>query len=83
MNIFSKIDYTLNGREVEELTMICHVSRAREMAVRICEKLKKTIPRQQFVITIQAKVNQKVIAREDIKAFRKDVTAKCVRKHQY
>ncbi|XP_059147426.1 translation factor Guf1, mitochondrial-like [Physella acuta] len=72
-----KIDYTLNGREVEELTMICHVSRARKIAVRICEKLKTAIPRQQFVITIQAKVNQKVIAREDIKAFRKDVTAKC------
>ncbi|CAL1538958.1 unnamed protein product [Lymnaea stagnalis] len=72
-----KLDFTLNGREVEELTMICHVSRARETARRVCEKLKNTIPRQQFVITVQGKVNQKVIAREDIKAYRKDVTAKC------
>uniref|UniRef100_A0A2C9KE91 Translation factor GUF1 homolog, mitochondrial n=1 Tax=Biomphalaria glabrata TaxID=6526 RepID=A0A2C9KE91_BIOGL len=72
-----KVDFTLNGREVEELTLICHVSRARDMAKRVCERLKATIPRQQFVITVQGKVNQKVIAREDIKAYRKDVTAKC------
>ncbi|KAK6975283.1 translation factor GUF1 mitochondrial [Biomphalaria glabrata] len=72
-----KVDFTLNGREVEELTLICHVSRARDMAKRVCERLKATIPRQQFVIAVQGKVNQKVIAREDIKAYRKDVTAKC------
>ncbi|CAG5118201.1 unnamed protein product [Candidula unifasciata] len=72
-----KLTFCLNGREVDELTMICHVSRARETASRICLKLKETIPRQQFVISVQGKVNQKVIAREDIKAFRKDVTAKC------
>ncbi|GFN83825.1 translation factor guf1 homolog, mitochondrial [Plakobranchus ocellatus] len=72
-----KVNFTLNNKDVEELTMICHVSRARETARRVCLKLKETVPRQQFVITIQGKVNQKVIAREDIKAYRKDVTAKC------
>ncbi|KAH9492371.1 Translation factor guf1 mitochondrial [Bulinus truncatus] len=72
-----KVDFALNGREVEELTMICHVSRARETARKVCLKLKDTIPRQQFVISVQGKINQKVIAREDIKAYRKDVTAKC------
>ncbi|BFZ15133.1 hypothetical protein BsWGS_18172 [Bradybaena similaris] len=72
-----KLNFCLNSRELDELTMICHVSRARELASRICLKLKETIPRQQFAISIQGKVNQKVIAREDIKAYRKDVTAKC------
>ncbi|RUS70058.1 hypothetical protein EGW08_022183 [Elysia chlorotica] len=72
-----KVNFYLNDKDVEELTMICHVSRARETARKVCLKLKDTVPRQQFVISIQAKVNQKVIARENIKAYRKDVTAKC------
>ncbi|GFR64666.1 translation factor GUF1 homolog, mitochondrial [Elysia marginata] len=72
-----KVNFCLNDRDVEELTMICHLSRARETARKVCLKLKETVPRQQFMISVQGKVNQKVIARENIKAYRKDVTAKC------
>ncbi|KAK3740976.1 hypothetical protein RRG08_005667 [Elysia crispata] len=72
-----KVNFYLNDKDVEELTMICHVSRARETARKVCLKLKDTVPRQQFMISVQGKVNQKVIARENIKAYRKDVTAKC------
>ncbi|XP_005091177.1 translation factor Guf1, mitochondrial isoform X1 [Aplysia californica] len=72
-----KLEFYLNGKDVEELTLICHVSRARDLARQVCLKLKDTIPRQQFAISVQGKVNAKVLAREDIKAYRKDVTAKC------
>jgi len=72
-----KLTFTLNGLEVDELTMICHTARARDIARQVCVKLKENLPRQQFAIAVQCKVNRKVIAREDIKAFRKDVTAKC------
>lgn len=58
--------------------MICHITRARDTARRVCEKLKETIPRQQFAIIIQGAIGSKILAREDIKPFRKDVTAKCV-----
>ncbi|KAL4230755.1 Translation factor guf1 mitochondrial [Mactra antiquata] len=72
-----KIDYYLNGKIVEELTMLVHKSNARTVARRVCENLQSSIPRQNFLIQIQAMNNKTVIAREDIKAFRKDVTAKC------
>ncbi|XP_076458325.1 translation factor Guf1, mitochondrial-like [Babylonia areolata] len=73
----TRVDFLLNGSAVDELTMICHTSRARETAKRVCEKLRDTIPRQQFGIVIQAAVGSKILVREDIKPFRKDVTAKC------
>lgn len=72
-----KVEYLLNGKEVEELTMLVHKSRAREIARTICGKLKEFIPRQMFLITIQASVGKTIVAREDIRAYRKDVTAKC------
>lgn len=72
-----RVDFLLNGKAVDELTMICHTSRARETAKRVCEKLRETIPRQQFGIIIQGAVGSKILCREDIKPYRKDVTAKC------
>lgn len=72
-----KVNYLLNGKEVDELTMLVHISRARDIAVRVCEKLQKNIPRQNFLIVIQAAVGSKILCREDIKPYRKDVTAKC------
>ncbi|XP_043268718.1 translation factor GUF1 homolog, mitochondrial isoform X1 [Venturia canescens] len=71
-----KVEIHLNGTLVEELSTIVHCSRAREMGKRMCAKLVEIIPRQQFVIAIQAKVGAKILARETLKAFRKDVTAK-------
>lgn len=75
----SQVDFLLNGKAVDELTMICHTSRARDTAKRVCEKLQESIPRQQFGIIIQGAVGSKILAREDIRPYRKDVTAKCVR----
>ena len=68
----------MNQKPVEELTQIAHVSKAKEVAKHIVHQLKEHVPRQLFEIAIQAKVNGKVIARENIKAYRKDVLAKCV-----
>lgn len=68
----------LNDKEVEELTQLCHVTKARQMGKRMAARLKETIPQQLFMVTIQAKVGAKVLAREDIKPMRKDVLAKCV-----
>ncbi|KAL8592717.1 hypothetical protein ACOMHN_037657 [Nucella lapillus] len=73
----TRVDFLLNGSAVDELAMICHTSRARETAKRVCEKLRDTIPRQQFGIAVQGAVGSKILAREDIRPFRKDVTAKC------
>ena len=75
---FLQIAIWLNGKEVDELAQIAHLSRARITSKRIVAKLKEAIPQQLFEIVIQAKVGSKVIARENIKATRKDVLAKCV-----
>jgi GTP-binding protein LepA len=72
-----KLDILVNSERVDALAMIVHRERAREWAVRVCERLKEEIPRQQFKIAIQGAIGGKIIARETINAFRKDVTAKC------
>ncbi|KAL6480334.1 hypothetical protein MHYP_G00113670 [Metynnis hypsauchen] len=72
-----KIDFLLNGKPVEELTTIVHKDRAYSMGKAMCERLKESIPRQMFEIAVQAAIGSKVIARETIKAYRKNVLAKC------
>jgi GTP-binding protein LepA len=72
-----KLDIMLNSEPVDALSAIIHRSKAFDFGKRICEKLRKLIPRQQFEIAIQAAIGAKIIARETIKPVRKDVTAKC------
>ena len=72
-----KLDILLNGKQVDALSAIIHRDKAYEYGKKICVKLKELIPRQQFEIAIQAGIGTKIIARETIKAMRKDVTSKC------
>ena len=72
-----KVDLLLNGDPCDALSMIVHKTRAYERSKAITEKLKEVIPRQLFEIPIQAAIGGKIIARETVKAMRKDVIAKC------
>ncbi|HNQ61357.1 MAG TPA: translation elongation factor 4 [Bacteroidia bacterium] len=72
-----KLDIRLNGEPVDALSALVHKSHAFDFGKKMCEKLKELITRQQFEIIIQASIGAKIIARETVKALRKDVTAKC------
>jgi GTP-binding protein LepA len=72
-----KVDLLLNGDQVDALSFIAHKDKAYPRARKICEKLKENIPRQLYEVPVQAAIGGKIIARETVKAMRKDVLAKC------
>lgn len=72
-----KLDILLNGDQVDALSALIHADNAFNLGKRICKKLKELIPRQQFMIALQAAIGAKIVARETISPVRKDVTAKC------
>ncbi|HZH88784.1 MAG TPA: translation elongation factor 4 [Chitinophagaceae bacterium] len=72
-----KMDILLNGDKVDALSALIHSSTAQEFGRKLCTKLKELVPRQQYVVAIQAAIGAKIIARENVSAMRKDVTARC------
>ena len=72
-----KMDILLNGEMVDALSALVHKTKAESLGRKICKRLKELLPRQQFMIAIQASIGAKIIARETLSALRKDVTAKC------
>lgn len=73
----AKLDILVNGEKVDALSIIVHRDRARDRAVKVCDKLRDEIPRHQFKIAIQGAIGGKIISRSTVNAFRKDVTSKC------